>query len=127
MPTSSPQVARHSCCTWRLCTSSGSRSATAQDSEHHLLRAALEGLAGAPFCPAFAAATSVGGATLTRTDATSNDAFDEALNSLAIFKKEPLLIEAEEVVEEVRVEEEKTLTTKDTKETTERAGRKDKT
>jgi hypothetical protein len=41
------------------------------------------------------------------TDATSNDAFDEALNSLAIFKKEPYLIEAkaEEVVEEVWVEE----------------------
>ena len=42
------------------------------------------------------------------TDETSNDAFDEALNSLAIFKKEPYLIEAkaEEVVEEVWVEEE---------------------
>ena len=41
------------------------------------------------------------------TDATSNDAFDEALNSLAIFKQEPYLIEAkaEEVVEEVWVEE----------------------
>jgi hypothetical protein len=41
------------------------------------------------------------------TDETSNDAFDEALNSLAIFKKEPYLIEAkaEEVVEEVWVEE----------------------
>jgi hypothetical protein len=36
-----------------------------------------------------------------------NDAFDEALNSLAIFKKEPYLIEAkaEEAVEEVWVEE----------------------
>ena len=42
------------------------------------------------------------------TDETSNDAYDEALNSLAIFKKEPYLIEAkvEEVVEEVWVEEE---------------------
>jgi len=42
------------------------------------------------------------------TEATSNDAFDEALNSLAIFKKEPYLIEAkaEEVVDEVWVEEE---------------------
>jgi len=42
------------------------------------------------------------------TDATSNDAYDEALNSLAIFKKEPYLIEAkaEEVMEEVWVEEE---------------------
>ena len=43
------------------------------------------------------------------TDATSNDAYDEALNSLAIFKKEPHWIEAmaEEVVEEAWVEEEK--------------------
>ena len=43
------------------------------------------------------------------TDATSNDAYDEALNSLAIFKQEPYLIEAkaEEAVEEVWVEEEK--------------------
>jgi hypothetical protein len=42
------------------------------------------------------------------TDAPSNDAYDEALNSLEIFKKEPYLIEAkaEEVVEEVWVEEE---------------------
>jgi uncharacterized protein YjcR len=42
------------------------------------------------------------------TDTTSNDAYDEALNSLAIFKKEPYLIEADEaeVVEEVWVEEE---------------------
>ena len=41
------------------------------------------------------------------TDATSNDAYDEALNSLAIFKKEPYLIEvkAEQVLEEVWVEE----------------------
>ena len=41
------------------------------------------------------------------TDATSNDAYDEALNSLAIFKQEPYLIEAkaEQVVEEVWVEE----------------------
>jgi hypothetical protein len=48
-------------------------------------------------------------ALLNGTNATSNDAFDEALNSLAIFKKEPVLIEAqaEEVVEEVWVEEEK--------------------
>ncbi len=47
-------------------------------------------------------------ALLNGTDTTSNDAFDEALNSLAIFKKEPLLIDAkaEEVVEEVWVEEE---------------------
>ena len=41
------------------------------------------------------------------TDATSNDAYDDALNSLAIFKQEPYLIEAgaELVLEEVRVEE----------------------
>jgi uncharacterized protein YjcR len=41
------------------------------------------------------------------TDATSNDAYDEALNSLAIFKQEPYLIEAkaEQLVEEVWVEE----------------------
>ena len=41
------------------------------------------------------------------TDMMINDAFDEALNSLAIFKKEPYLIEAkaEEAVEEVWVEE----------------------
>jgi hypothetical protein len=41
-------------------------------------------------------------------DAASNDAFDEALNSLAIFKQAPYLIEAkaQEVVEEVWVEEE---------------------
>ena len=47
-------------------------------------------------------------ALLNGTDATSNDAFDEALNSLAIFKKEPYLIEAkaEEAVEEVWEEEE---------------------
>ena len=40
-------------------------------------------------------------------EANSNDAFDEALNNLAIFKQEPYLIEAkaEQVVEEVRVEE----------------------
>jgi len=42
------------------------------------------------------------------TDMMINDAFDEALNSLAIFKKEPYLIEAkaEEAVEEVWEEEE---------------------
>jgi hypothetical protein len=42
------------------------------------------------------------------TEVLINDAFDEALNSLAIFKKEPYLIEAraEEAVEEVWVEEE---------------------
>jgi hypothetical protein len=41
------------------------------------------------------------------TDATSNDAYDEALNSLEIFKKQPLLIEAsaEQVLEEVWAEE----------------------
>ena len=46
-------------------------------------------------------------ALLNGTDATSNDAFDEALNSLAIFKQAPYLIEAkaEDVVEEVWVEE----------------------
>ena len=46
-------------------------------------------------------------ALLNGTDATSNDAFDEALNSLAIFKQAPYLIEAkaEEAVEEVWVEE----------------------
>ena len=45
-------------------------------------------------------------ALLNGTEATSNDAFDEALNSLAIFKQEPYLIDvkAEEVVEEVWVE-----------------------
>jgi hypothetical protein len=48
-------------------------------------------------------------AQLNGTDRASNDAFDEALNSLAIFKKDGYLIEvkAEEVVEEVWVEEEK--------------------
>jgi hypothetical protein len=46
-------------------------------------------------------------ALLNGTDATSNDAFDEALNSLAIFKQAPYLIEAQaqEAVEEVWVEE----------------------
>ena len=46
-------------------------------------------------------------ALLNGTDATSNDAYDEALNSLAIFKQEPYLIEAkaQELVEEVWVEE----------------------
>ena len=49
------------------------------------------------------------------TDVTSNDAFDEALNSLAIFKQEPYLIEAkaEEVVEEVWVEEEEKVEQED--------------
>ncbi len=52
-------------------------------------------------------------ALLNGTDAASNDAYDQALNSLAIFKQEPYLIEAkaEEVVEEVWVEEEEILTT----------------
>jgi hypothetical protein len=41
-------------------------------------------------------------------DTTSNDAFDEALNSLAIFKQAPYLIEAkaQDGIEEVWVEEE---------------------
>ena len=51
---------------------------------------------------------------LNGTDQTSNDAYDEALNSLAIFKNEPYLIEAqaEELVEEVWVEEETVLNEK---------------
>jgi hypothetical protein len=46
-------------------------------------------------------------ALLNGTVATSNDTFDEALNSLAIFKQAPYLIEskAEDALEEVRVEE----------------------
>ena len=46
-------------------------------------------------------------ALLNGTVTTSNDAFDEALNSLAIFKQAPYLIEAkaEDALEEVRVEE----------------------
>jgi len=46
-------------------------------------------------------------ALLNGTDAASNDAYDEALDSLAIFKREAFLIEAkaQDVLEEVRVEE----------------------
>ena len=49
------------------------------------------------------------------TNENTNDAFEVALNSLAIFKKEPDWIEAKaEEVEEVRVEEEKRFNTKGT-------------
>jgi len=46
-------------------------------------------------------------ALLNGTDAASNEAYDEALDSLAIFKREAFLIEAkaQDVLEEVRVEE----------------------
>ena len=50
------------------------------------------------------------------TDATSNDAYEEALNSLAIFKQKPYLIEAkaEQVVEEVWVEEDEKVKQEET-------------